>query len=188
MNVRYSALPIHEAVQPLALSIIPAPGRGAMSALKHGGYIRSPSALVLRSRKVARLVRRMRAAMPWLEDADVPACRSWAELEIIGASLFTGIMKAGATIGSKKDGDVGARRLVEDHRKNQLAKLALERELGMTPLARSTLKVNRDNSALDLAAQCATIGDEADDTAPLKSPEAVSASSRNIPERKGDGR
>jgi hypothetical protein len=130
----------------------------------------------------------MRAAMPWLEDADVPACRSWAELEIIGASLFTGIMKEGATIGSKKDADVGARRLVEDHRKNQLAKLALERELGMTPLARSTLKVNRDNSALDLAAQCAAIGDEADGATSSKRPEAVSTSSREIPERRSDGR
>ncbi len=159
-----------------------------MSPLKHGGYVRSPSALVLRSRKVARLVRRMRAAMPWLEDADVPACRSWAELEIIGAALFTGIMKEGATIGPNKDGDVGARRLVEDHRKNQLAKIALERELGMTPLARSTLKVNRDNSALDFAAQCAAIRDETDDTDSLKRPEALSTPSEKVSERKGGSR
>jgi hypothetical protein len=55
---------------------------------KTGLYVRFASGLKLRDRKVQRLVRSMRVAMPWLEDSDVPACRAWAQLEILQRSAF----------------------------------------------------------------------------------------------------
>lgn len=132
----------------------------------HGAYTRARSAMDIRGRKVARLVRRMRTVMPWLEDSDLPACRSWAELEIVGAALFAGIVKEGATHTDDK-GDVAARRLVEDHRKNRIAKLAYERELGMTPVARMALKTSSTHMALDLAAVMAQEPDEGEEVVPM---------------------
>jgi hypothetical protein len=99
--------------------------------IKHGAYINSPDALRVQGGRVARLVRMMRQAMPWLKEQDSPTCRAWAELEVIGSALFAAIMQGGAI--HTADGDVFARRVVNDHRQNRLAKLTLERELGYRP-------------------------------------------------------
>ena len=53
-----------------------------------GLYVKAASGLKLRHRKVRRLVAKMHAGMPWLAPADLPACRAWAELEILGARAF----------------------------------------------------------------------------------------------------
>lgn len=145
---------------------------GGGSGVKHGAYARVPSAMDIRGRKVARLVRRMRSVMPWLEDSDLPACRSWAELEIVGAALFAGIVKEGATYTDDK-GDVAARRLVDDHRKNRIAKLTYEHELGMTPVARMALKASGTHAALDLAAIMAQAGDDQDPAPASAEPSAT---------------
>jgi hypothetical protein len=57
----------------------PAKGKHASTSL----YVRSAGGLKLRDEKTRRLVRRMRIAMPWLEDADEPTARGWAQIEIL---------------------------------------------------------------------------------------------------------
>jgi hypothetical protein len=52
-----------------------------------GMYAKSPKALALRAQRVRRLVRQMRATMPWLEPSDMPAARGWADLEILSAEV-----------------------------------------------------------------------------------------------------
>jgi len=48
------------------------------------------------ARKVQKLVERLRNAAPWIEGTDLPTARSWAELEIIGASVFCELAEHGA--------------------------------------------------------------------------------------------
>jgi hypothetical protein len=121
----------------------------------HGAYAKSPTAMQIRAHKVQRLVMKMRNALPYLTEADIPACRAWAEMELISVSLFAAIMSAGAV--RDADGDVFARRVVDDHRKVKLAQLAFERELGMTPMARAQLRAtDRGNpGGMDLVAMMA---------------------------------
>lgn len=119
-------------------------------AVKTGLYVRSRNGLRRRDGRVRLLVRKMRAAMPWLEDSDFPACRGWAELEILTRTVFTDLQAKGIF---NKQGE--ARRLLNDYRQLRLAQLAYERELGMTPLARVELKAHSTQAALDLPARFA---------------------------------
>src|ERR1022692_2363934 len=77
----------------------------------HGLYARSLTALAIRGRKVARLVRRLRVVAPWIEPADLPTSRAYCELEILAASVFAELMRAGVT---NPDGE--PRRLLDAHR------------------------------------------------------------------------
>ena len=110
--------------------------RGNQRAAKHSLYVKSPNGLKLRYRRVRRLVRKMQAVMPWLDPADDPACRAWAELEILGAHAFADLMERGLT---NKKGD--PRRLLGEFRMIRQAQLGYERDLGMTPASRMALKV-----------------------------------------------
>ncbi len=60
-----------------------------------GLYAKSPKALAIRSRKIGRLVERLRRTMPWLEPSDLPACRAWAEREILSAGAFAALTAKG---------------------------------------------------------------------------------------------
>jgi hypothetical protein len=53
-----------------------------------GLYVKSKNGLKLRDEPVRRLVRRMREALPWLQDSDMATCRDWAQLEILGAMIY----------------------------------------------------------------------------------------------------
>lgn len=121
-----------------------------------GLYVKSPNGLKLRDRKTQRLVRKMRAAMHWLEDADVPACRAWAQLEILADRAFA-YLHALDIVNAKGE----TRRLVDDIRKLRLAQLAYARELGMTPAARMVIKATGTRAALDIVGALAS--DEAAD-------------------------
>ena len=121
-----------------------------------GLYIKTAKGLRLRHRKVRRLVEKIRASMPWLERSDVPACRAWAELEILGATVFAELHLNGIT---NVEGE--PRRLLTEYRQLRQAQLAYERELGMTPAARMAIKANGTRAALDLAAAMAK-ADETD--------------------------
>ena len=112
-----------------------------------GLYAKSPNALAIRSRKIRRLVERLRRTMPWLEPSDLPACRAWAELEILSAGVFAALTAEGLTNAQGEP-----RRLLSEFRQLRQAQLAYERELGMTPAARMALKANGTRAALDLAA------------------------------------
>ena len=117
-----------------------------------GIYARSPSALVVRARKVRRLVERLRRTMPWLEESDLPACRAWAELEILSASVFTALTADGLV---NAEGE--PRKLLTEFRQLRQSQLAYERELGMTPAARMAIKANGTRAAFDLAGTMASL-------------------------------
>jgi hypothetical protein len=87
----------------------------------------------------------MRKEMPWLTPADTPAMKGWAELEILSATVFAWLTRLNVINGQGEP-----RRLLSEHRALKLAQLAYERELGMTPLARATLKLNTTRAAFDL--------------------------------------
>jgi hypothetical protein len=121
---------------------------------KPGLYVRSENGLKLRDRKVQKLVRSMRIAMPWIEDSDLPACRAWAQLEILADTTFA-VLRQIFII--NKEGE--PRRLLTDFRQLRQTQLAYERELGMTPAARATIQANGTRAALDLAAALANTED-----------------------------
>lgn len=126
-------------------------GRGNQRAVKAGLYVKSPNGLRLRYRRVRRLVRKMVVVMPWLDAADDPTCRAWAELEILGAYAFADLMERGLT---NKKGD--PRRLLTEFRQLRQAQLAYAEKLGMTPASRMALRVGDSRGrALDLASAMA---------------------------------
>jgi hypothetical protein len=125
--------------------------------VKHGLYVRSTNGLRLRDEKVRRLVRRMRVAMPWLEDADEPTARSWAQIEVLADMAHTILRKIGITSNGSEP-----RRLLTDFRQLRLAQLQYARELGMTPASRQALRTARTNDAFDLAAVAAAGTEDAE--------------------------
>jgi hypothetical protein len=86
----------------------------------------------------------------------MPACRSWAEAEVVGVGLFAAIMKGGA-IHELPGGDIGARRVVNDWRQIKLLQLAYQKELGMLPTTRKLLQEGRAGE-VDLVAMMAEAG------------------------------
>ncbi len=121
-----------------------------------GMYARSESALQIRGRKVARLVRRLRIVAPWLEPSDESTMRAYCELEILSASIFASLATTGTTKITADGKDVEVRRLVDAHRQMKQAQLAYARELGLTPLARAALKVAGTKAAFDLPSAMST--------------------------------
>ena len=111
------------------------------NALKHGLYAKTADALRLRTRRVRRLVRGVYDACPWLQDSDTACVKSWAELEIMTATIFTYLEATGLITGKEKDGDLVPRRLLADYAKLSALKLQREMALGLTPVARAQLRV-----------------------------------------------
>lgn len=70
----------------------------------------------------------MCAAMPWIEQSDVPACRAWAELEILSAMVFVELDHNGILNAQGQP-----RRLLSEFQRLRQVQLSYERELGMTP-------------------------------------------------------
>jgi phage terminase small subunit len=118
--------------------------------VKHGLYARSPSALEIRGRKVARLMRRLRVVAPWLEPSDESTARAYCELEILSAAIFARLSETGPTKLTTDGRDLEVRALVDAHRHMKATQLAYARELGLTPLARAQLKVNGSRGVFDL--------------------------------------
>jgi hypothetical protein len=93
----------------------------------------------------------MKGSMPWLEPADMPAMRAWAEMEIIGAALFNVLVEKGAVDENGRPRD----HLLTHLRLYRQSQLAYESQLGMTPAARMTIKANGRRAPFDLAAAMA---------------------------------
>jgi hypothetical protein len=108
----------------------------ALAAVKSGLYVRSENGRRVRDRKVRRLTQKMRHCMSWLAPSDDPACRAWAELEILASTVFADLVSNGHTTAA---GD--PRRLLSEYRGLRGLQLAYEKELGMTPAARAGLGV-----------------------------------------------
>ncbi len=135
MAVKAEIEPATGALEPRSISPAQRQQR-QLAAVKTGLYVKAPAGLRLRSRRVRRLVSKMRAVMPWLDDSDLPACRAWAEFEILGATAFADLIERGMT---NDNGD--PRRLLGEFRQLRQAQLGYERGLGMTPAARMSLRV-----------------------------------------------
>jgi Phage terminase, small subunit len=118
-----------------------------LAPIRTGLYVRAANGRQLRDRSVQRLVAKVRAAMPWLTPADVPTARAWCELEVIARLVFAEMRTNGFTTGQGEP-----RRLLAEYRQLRTAQLAYARELGMTPNARASLRLNRQDPALTLQA------------------------------------
>src|SRR5713226_1350170 len=86
--------------------------------LSSGLYVRAKPGLRLRDKKVERLVRKMRMAMPWLEPCDFPACRAWAEMEYLCGQVYAVLRSTSVfTQGGEEHPKIATRRLLDDYRK-----------------------------------------------------------------------
>lgn len=116
-----------------------------------GLYVKSPNGLKLRDRRVQRLVRKMTVAMPWLEPTDIPACRAWAEFEVLAGQVYAALRAMGV-VNAKGEG----RRLLHDYRLLRQAQAIFARELGLTPAARMALKTSGHGAEIDITARLAS--------------------------------
>jgi hypothetical protein len=96
----------------------------------------------------------MRQVMPWIEPADWPACRAWAEMEFLAGQAYAALRGFGVL---NREGE--ARRLFHDYRQMRQTQAVLSNQLGMTPLSRMALKASGTRAAIDLAKACADIED-----------------------------
>jgi hypothetical protein len=76
----------------------------------------------------------MRKVCPWLSDSDIPACRGWAQLQILGDLIFSRLRNEGPITSSGE-----AKKLVAEFRALKAAELTDSRELGLTPAARKAM-------------------------------------------------
>jgi hypothetical protein len=146
----------------------PAPPLGRqVGPVKHGAYGRSPNALRVSRRAIQRLMRQVFAALPHLTPADRPAVRGWCELEVISSRLFAAIESDGAV--RVANGDVYARRVVDDFRKVKPAQLSYAIQLGLTPVARAAVRASsKGESDFDLVAAMASAAPEPVEPEPAK--------------------
>jgi hypothetical protein len=152
-----------------------------------GLYVRSASGLKLRDRKVQRLVRAMRVAMPWLEEADIPTCRAWAQLEILADIAYAMLTRIGIISNNVK---CEPRRLLKDYRQLRQAQLQYAKELGMTPAARMAIKAGGSRAPRDLAglmANCDVEDVEPEPAEPSDSEWAAAMASGNGEDGAGNG-
>lgn len=117
-----------KAYSELTQATTPAVRQRQLAAVKHGLFVRAPSGLRLRSRKVRRLAQKVRSVLPWLAKSDEPVLRTWCEFEITTAPMFVAIDAGVATEGQ-----------IDQWRRLKIVQLAVARELGMTPSARAEL-------------------------------------------------
>jgi hypothetical protein len=118
--------------------------------IKHGLYLRAKPGIRLRDKKVERLARKVRQEVPWLEPADWPAVRAWAEMEYLCGQVYAALRVVGVL---NQQGE--ARRLLHDYRQMRQAQAVYAAALGMTPAARMAIKASGTRAALDLAAAMA---------------------------------
>jgi hypothetical protein len=104
---------------------------------KHGLYVRARPGLQLRDAKVARLKRKLYIQAPWLTDADDTIARRFCELQVLIEQVYAFIRTTGVM---SVAGEV--KNAVDAHRRMTLAQNALAAQLGLTPLARTQLKLS----------------------------------------------
>lgn len=75
----------------------------------------------------------------------MPAVKAWAELEVLASIAYANLREAGILM---PDGE--PRAMLDSYQRLRKAQLAFERELGMTPSARMTLKASGKRAPIDL--------------------------------------
>jgi len=96
----------------------------------------------------------MRIAMPWLEDADLPACRAWSELEVLASRAYGELRDNGLV---NEHGQ--PRSMLDIYRKLRQTQATFATALGMTPAARLALKAGK-RPTMDLAAVMSAKADD----------------------------
>lgn len=85
-------------------------------------------------------------AMPTLTVADRPACRAWAELEVLSQHAYQSLRDSGLL---RADGSGEARALVDVYHRLRRAQLGFARELGMTPKSRAEIQGGGSSAPID---------------------------------------
>ena len=104
---------------------------------------------VVADQQTRAIARQIRKACPWMEDADAPAARAWAQLDRL-AELAYARLKEGIL---NDEGE--PRGLLEAYQRLRKTQLLFAQQLGLTPAARVAIKATGSRVALDLAAQLA---------------------------------
>ncbi|MHB8689323.1 MAG: hypothetical protein ACYDB4_19380 [Candidatus Dormibacteraceae bacterium] len=117
------------------------------AALKHGLQAKSSSALRVRNYRTTRLLTRLQEIMADLgrpiQEAELPASRAWAQLEVLATDLFAAL-QAGR----------GGEKALEQYLAVRRLQLTYANALGLTPAARAALAATV-TGAIGLAAQLA---------------------------------
>jgi hypothetical protein len=132
-----------------------------------GLYVRAPSGLRLRDRKVGRLLTKLKDACPWLQPSDEPTARAWCEIEVLGMMAHAILRKAGIINSSGE-----TRRLFTDYLRLRSIQLQYSNALGLSPAARAAIGANNHRQPLDLVAAMAQ--GNADEDAEVVPPEGES--------------
>jgi hypothetical protein len=117
---------------------------------RSGLYVKANDGLILRDKKCERLARKVRAALPWLTEADHPAVRTWSEFEILARNCYAILRYASPT---NKQGE--PRKLLDDYRRLRMSQHTIASSLGMTPASRMAIRQTSRDVPLDLVAQLA---------------------------------
>lgn len=67
----------------------------AVPSLKHGLRATTKTAVQLRNLRVRDMVRKARAAMPWIDEADLFVFRTFCEMEVVCATLWAILQQEG---------------------------------------------------------------------------------------------
>jgi hypothetical protein len=113
-----------------------------------------------RAWKVKSLASVVRRQLPWLETSDRATLRAWCEHEIIGSAVFMKLMDDGIADSDGKLREI----LLNTWRTIRAAQLRYSNALGMSPAARTAIKVNGTSAALDLALAAQSREPESPDT------------------------
>jgi hypothetical protein len=93
------------------------------------------SRAVKRDQAVRRIARKARVALPWLEDADAPAVKAWAQLELLAQRAYDSLREGGILNAAGEP-----RSLLDVFQRLRKTALAFEKELGMTPKSRAEIR------------------------------------------------
>ena len=83
--------------------------------------------------------------MPWLQLSDRPAVKAWAQLEILADEAYSILRKSGLLNAQGEP-----LRLLTDFRQLRQAQLQFSNALGLTPSARSSIKLNGSGQPFDV--------------------------------------
>ena len=118
--------------------------------ITHGGFVKAPAGLRQRDGRVRRALAHLRKLAPWLKPSDLPAARSYCEMEILAKDMFAEI-RANGRVYTDEQGNIRSRVIIAEYRNLKRVSLAYARELGLTPVARKAFKFSfeRERAGID---------------------------------------